>query len=324
MLILEKKSGAVVAINRSLAKTFGTPEGLDLSLALASVIRTGSDQAAARGVLEQKIRNAVMEERESFIQSIADTTGTASEYLIRPRLMNLSGREYYLLSLSKVAGTAETELLIEEALAEKEVLLREVHHRVKNNLQVISSLINLQAQFVDDPLVIGYLTDSQNRVRALGYVYEHLYRTKELGLIDFSEYTTRITQSLLREYSETAKNVSVEYDVQNAKLNPDTSVPLGLLLNELVSNALRHAFPDEREGTIKISMHPDGKGRFILVVADDGVGIPSSVDIGKTRSLGLLLVSSLVSQLDGAVDLKRTNGTTFTILFKPLQYRERS
>lgn len=323
MLIMEKKTGSVVAINRALAKTLGSPEGLDLSLSLQTVIRGAVGVASQRGALEQKIKNTVIEERDGFYQILSDASGNTIEYRIRPRQFNLTGRDYYLLVFSQASGKMDTELLIEEAIAEKEVLLREVHHRVKNNLQVISSLMHLQTQFVNDPKILGYMTDSQNRVRALGYVYEHLYRSKEIGMIDFSEYTARITQSLMREYSQSSQRIHIQCDVHNVTLNPDTSVPLGLLLNELISNALRHAFPGNREGNIVVSMHPHNAGYYSLVVRDDGVGIPGHIDIRKTQSLGLLLVSSLVSQLDGTIELKRDQGTEFTIQFRPLQYKER-
>ncbi len=323
MLVLEKRTGTVVAINSSLSKILGCRSGLDLSLPLSAVLQTGASSQTSRGVFEQKIRNAVMEERDGFTQMLRDASGISAEYLIRPRAINLDYREYILLSISKVSDMSSSNLLMEEALAEKEVLLREVHHRVKNNLQVISSLLQLQSQFVSDPKILGYMTDSQNRVRALAYIYEHLYRSKELGMIDFSEYTTRITQSLRREYGANAQNVAVQFDIHDVVLNPDTSVPLGLLLNELVSNAFRHAFPDEREGTIMISMHPNENGSYTLAIRDDGIGMPKGIRIEKIQSLGLLLVSSLVTQLDGTLELKTGKGTEFRIVFNPLKYKER-
>lgn len=323
MLVFEKRTGSVIAINASLSKLLGCRSGLDMSIPLVSVLQTGADSQQSRGIFEQKIRNAVMEERDSFTQLLRDASGVSAEYLIQPRPFALDFREYILISVSRVSDTVSSRLLVEEALAEKEVLLREVHHRVKNNLQVISSLLQLQSQFVDDPKILGYMTDSQNRVRALAYVYEHLYRSKELGRIDFSEYTTRITQSLRREYGSHAKNVQVIFDIRDVVLNPDTSVPLGLLLNELVSNAFRHAFPDEREGQITIVMHPLGDGGYSLMVSDDGIGMPAGIAIDKIQSLGLLLVSSLVTQLDGAIELKQDHGTEFNIRFYPLNYKER-
>lgn len=323
MLVFEKRTGSVIAINSSLSKLLGCRNGLDMSVPLASVLQTGADSQQSRGVFEQKIRNAVMEERDGFTQLLRDASGVSAEFLIQPRPFTLDFREYILINVSRVSDSVSSRLLVEEALAEKEVLLREVHHRVKNNLQVISSLLQLQSQFVDDPKILGYMTDSQNRVRALAYVYEHLYRSKELGRIDFSEYTARITQSLRREYGANSKNVQVTFDIQDVVLNPDTSVPLGLLLNELVSNAFRHAFPDEREGKIAIAMHPLGDGGYSLIVSDDGIGMPAGIAINKIKSLGLLLVSSLVTQLDGTVELKQDHGTEFNIRFYPLNYKER-
>jgi two-component sensor histidine kinase len=316
MLLIE--SGSVIAINRVLSEMLGSSEGTDLRIPLHEFFISSRSEE-----LEQKVRDTIREERNGFIQQIPDRSGEPIDLLLRPRKFCLDGKEYILILVSEASETAKNNLRMEDALAEKEVLLREVHHRVKNNLQVISSLLNLQSQFVDDQRIVGYMTDSQNRVRALGYVYEHLYRSKEVGRIDFSEYITRITQSLLREYSSFAQRVHMKYDVRNVTLNPDTAIPLGLLINELISNALRHAFPDGREGSIWISMFQNADLSYSLIVGDDGVGLPQDLDFEKVESLGLLLVSSLVSQLDGIIELRRDHGTEFKITFKALHYKER-
>ncbi|MDO8842452.1 sensor histidine kinase [Methanocalculus sp.] len=323
MLLIEKGKGSIIAMNKSLSEILGSPEGVDLSLPIHEVFPISDESSSLCVLLEQKVYDTIVEERDGFILQIPDTSGCSTNLLLRPRQFCLNGRDYILIMVSKASGEVEANLRMKDALAEKEVLLREVHHRVKNNLQVISSLLNLQSQFVDDSRIVGYMTDSQNRVRALGYVYEHLYRSKEVGRIDFSEYTTRITQSLLREYSSFAQRVHIKYDVRDVTLNPDTSIPLGLLLNELISNALRHAFPNGREGAINISMRPNDDRSYTLIISDDGVGLPPDMEFDRVESLGLLLVSSLVSQLDGTIELKRDRGTEFKITFKALQYKER-
>ena len=323
MLIMKRQGEEVVALNREFASITGAKEGVGLHIPLSSLLTISGDPSSTNGMLAQRIRNGIMVGREGLIQQFSGLANGEDELLLQPRQITLQGEEYILISVSGVSGTKETEMRLKDALEEKEVLLREVHHRVKNNLQVISSLLHLQAQFVNDPKIFGYMTDSQNRVRALGYVYEHLYRAKDVGRIDFSEYTTRITQSLLREYSSFAKRVCVKYEVPAINLNPDTSIPLGLILNELVSNALRHAFPDEREGSIWIMLSANDDASYTLIIGDDGIGLPSGLDFDQTDSLGLLLVSSLVSQLDGTIALKRDQGTEFKISFQALQYKER-
>jgi len=323
MFIMKRQGDEVVALNRELASITGVDEGVGLHIPLSSLLQISGDHASTNGMLAQRIRNSVMVGREGLIQQFSGLANGEDELLLQPRQITLQGEEYILISVSGVSGTKETEMRLKDALAEKEVLLREVHHRVKNNLQVISSLLHLQAQFVHDPTVLGYMTDSQNRVRALGYVYEHLYRSRDIGKIDFAEYTTRITQSLLREYSSFAKRVCIRYEVPPIHLNPDTSIPLGLILNELISNALRHAFPDGREGAIWIMLSANDDAGYSLIIGDDGIGLPEGFDLDQSDSLGLMLVSSLVSQLDGTVALKRDHGTEFKINFQALQYKER-
>ncbi|GEM_PF-4447589 len=323
MLIMKRQGDEVVALNRKLASITGVGEGVGLQIPLSSLLVIPGDPSSTNGMLAQRIRNGVIEGRKELIQKVCLPSGEEVELLLEPRQLLQNGEEHILISISDLPGQMETEVRLRDALAEKEVLLREVHHRVKNNLQVISSLLHLQAQFVQDPTVFGYMTDSQNRVRALGYVYEHLYRSKDIGKIDFAEYTTRITQSLLREYSSYAKRVCVRYEVPPIHLNPDTSIPLGLILNELISNALRHAFPDEREGSIRILLSSNDDRSYTLIIGDDGIGLPDGVDLETSDSLGLLLVASLVSQLDGEVVLQRDHGTEFKINFQALQYKER-
>jgi two-component sensor histidine kinase len=202
-----------------------------------------------------------------------------------------------------------------ERAEEKEVLLQEIHHRVKNNLQVISSLLHLQSGYVDDKRVQRALIESQERVRSMALVHEKLYRSPDLSRIDFGDYVRDLVDHLLQTYYTVTGKVALVVDVEDIALGIDQAISCGLILNELVSNALQHAFPDGRGGEVRVAMHPDSR-RLRLVVSDNGIGLPEDMDIKQAKSLGLQLVSALVQQLEATLRIGRRNGTTFSILLR--------
>lgn len=203
---------------------------------------------------------------------------------------------------------------IKAALKEKEILLREIHHRVKNNLQVISSLIKLQSKSIEDETIREKLKESQNRVKSMAIIHERLYESVNLAGIDFKGYTKHLAQDLFRSYG-TGPNIKIKTDIDSVFLNIDKAVPLGLILNELISNSLKHAFPDGRKGEIRILLHQDNGGNYSLIVSDNGAGLPSHMDFRNTKSLGLQLVNALTKQLKGNIELDSSNGTQFSITF---------
>jgi len=201
------------------------------------------------------------------------------------------------------------------ALREKEILVREVHHRVKNNLQVITSLLNLQAQSVKDPRALQVIEDSKNRVRSMAMVHEQLYRSDDLSRVDFGAYTRRLVASLFSAYGVQSSRVRLRLEVPEVALGVDTVVCCGLILHELVSNALKHAFPGDRQGELAISLQPAGPGKWRLVVADTGVGLSPWMDPVRAQSLGLRLVRILAQQLDASLRWESGPGTRFEIEF---------
>ncbi len=208
---------------------------------------------------------------------------------------------------------AEEELLI--SLKEKEILLKEIHHRVKNNMQVISSLLNLQSSFVTDPQTLAALTDSQNRVKSMALIHEKLYQSKNLAREDFAEYTRSLTSYLFDSYCIDPERIAMDVQIRGVELGIDTGISCGLIVNELVSNALKHAFPHGRKGLVSVSLERVN-GNFVLRVSDDGVGFPEHIDFRNTESLGLQLVNTLTEQLEGKIELiTNGGGTTFTISF---------
>ncbi len=204
------------------------------------------------------------------------------------------------------------------ALQEKEVLLKEIHHRVKNNLQIITSLLNLQASRVNSDTVLNHLRDSQNRIRAIALIHEKLYQSDDLAHVDFAEYIKTILDELMKIYSSGVRRIACEISVTCGVLALDKAIPCGLLVNEVVANSLKHAFPPEFCGNpeIRVSMREVDKGRIRLEIADNGVGIPASLNIDEIETLGLLLVKILTrDQLRGALAVERCEGTLVRIEF---------
>ena len=204
---------------------------------------------------------------------------------------------------------------IKASLNEKEVLLKEIHHRVKNNLQVISSLLNLQSRNLDDERARDILKESRNRVRSMALIHELLYQSEDLTRIPFGVYIRKLTNDLYRTYQVDSDHVTVNITAGDLMVGIDTAIPCGLIINELVSNSLKHAFPAGAPGEIVISLEVDKEENFILKVSDNGVGIPDGLDLRNAESLGMQLVSSLVDQLGASFEIDGSRGTRFTINF---------
>ena len=198
---------------------------------------------------------------------------------------------------------------------EKEVLLQEIHHRVKNNLQIITSLLRMQSRAVQDPAFSEALRDCQNRVASMALIHDKLYRARDLARVSFAEYVRDLTNNILTSYALPARSVRVRLDIDDLSLSLDCAVPCGLILNELMSNCLKHAFPVGHSGTVYVGLHAEGEEELCLVVRDDGVGVPADVDLGRTSSLGWRLIRALVEQLGGVVQCQTAGGTSVEIRF---------
>jgi len=204
---------------------------------------------------------------------------------------------------------------VSTSLKEKEVILKEIHHRVKNNLQIISSLLNLQSRHIGDEGIREVFRESQDRVHSLALVHEKLYDSRELARIDAASYVRSLASNLFHSYGVNPDRIRFAVDVTQVELGIDSAVPCGLVLNELVSNALKHAFPDDREGRLVVELRREDGGRMRLRVSDDGIGLPKDLDFRRAESLGLQLVNILVSQLDGSIEVTAGDGTTVEVTF---------
>lgn len=212
---------------------------------------------------------------------------------------------------------------IRSTLKEKEVLLREVHHRVKNNMQIISSLLNLQAKHLKDKEDLFLFKETQNRIRSMALVHEKLYQSKNLSRIDFAEYIRSLVTYLWQFFVIDSETIQLHTDLEEVHFDINTAIPCGLIVNELVSNALEHAFPAGRKGDLEIKLERTGGGRFMMIVRDSGIGFPAHLDFRKTETLGMQIVTMLVEQLEGTIELESGQGTEFKILFEELKYKPR-
>lgn len=229
--------------------------------------------------------------------------------------------KYFLVISTNITEQKMAQKELEESLQEKDVLLREIHHRVKNNMQIISSLLNLQIQHVDGEESVNVLKESQGRVKSMAMIHEKLYQSPSFTNIQFKNYVEKLVSDIFYSYGIKDGNIKPILEIQDLNIGIDTAIPLGLIINELVTNSVKYAFP-EGEGAINIELKSKS-GELELIVSDNGIGLPISLDIENTKTLGLQLVNSLTHQIDGKIVIQRTQGTEFRIKFNELVYRDR-
>jgi two-component sensor histidine kinase/predicted transcriptional regulator len=228
--------------------------------------------------------------------------------------------ELYQQAQSELAERERAQTQLKSSLREKEALLKEIHHRVKNNLQIISSVLRLQSDFVRDSQVMALFNDSQNRIRSMALIHEKLYQSRDLLHIGMDEYIRDLTSNLLASYAARQQQITLAIQASSIWLNIDTAIPCGLIINELVSNALKHAFPKAScsDRKVWVEMTQTHAHRFTLTVGDNGIGLPSGMDFRNTESLGLELVCIFTEQLEGTIELTAQTGTQFTIAFQAI------
>ena len=210
---------------------------------------------------------------------------------------------------------ANRENALQGALEEKEILLREVHHRVKNNMQVIASLLHLQAGRAHNEVAQGILRDSQLRVKSMAIAHEVLYRSRNFARLNLPEYISRLIASVQQMFTTGTSRIRVQTQIEDLPASMDQAIPLGLIINELVTNALKYAFPDGRSGTLMVSLSRRGENETALLISDDGIGLPDDLDWRRTDTLGLVLVSDLCRQIRGTVSLDNSRGVSWAIVF---------
>lgn len=235
--------------------------------------------------------------------------------------VKIPGTKKTLVSLLDMTEQRKAEEQLKNSLNEKEMLLKEIHHRVKNNLMVISSLLSLQSRYIKNKEDLELFEKSQSRAKSMALIHERLYQSEDLKRIDFGDYIRKLAVDMFNTYISNPGEIKLEINAENAMIDINTAIPLGLILNELLSNSMKYAFPDGRNGTVTVNFSKKDI-LFNLTVKDDGIGFPSDVNYKNTDSLGLQLINSLTGQIDGQIILNTSNGTSFTIIFEDEEYRK--
>lgn len=217
---------------------------------------------------------------------------------------------------AEITSRKRAEHQIKVSLQEKEVLLKEIHHRVKNNLQIISSLLNIQSEYIQEKEVLEMFKVSQNRIASMALIHEKLYQSKDLARIEFGEYIRDLVANLFVSYETKSYTVAIKINIDDIFLSIDAAIPCGLIINELVLNSLKHAFPVGSSGDILINFYSENEKFFTLIVSDNGIGLPQNFDFKNTGSLGLQLVDDLINQLSGTIEINRSSGVEFKIKFQ--------
>jgi two-component system CheB/CheR fusion protein len=224
-----------------------------------------------------------------------------------------------LLAISDITDRRQAEIQIHDSLTEKEVLLREIHHRVKNNLQIVSSLLSLQSNRIVDPQASEILQNSQNRVQAMALIHEILYQSPNLAALNFADYVQTLVTNLFTSYNVNRSQISLQVNVPvGVTIDVDRAVLCGLIINELVTNALKHGFEGDRHGELRIDLVSSGEQLLTLSVANNGQELGADFDVRQVRSMGLNLVMSLVKQIKGDLVVKTGAMTSFEITFPRL------
>jgi len=224
---------------------------------------------------------------------------------------------------AELSDRKQAEANLKISLKEKEILLKEIHHRVKNNLCVVASLLELQSNTVADPQLAQMFEESQNRLYSMALIHEKLYRSTNLAQINFGEYLEDLVTNLFHSYNISDNRILLQVIAEPISLNLETATPCGLIANELVSNTLKHAFPDGANGTVSVECYQTGDGKIHLFVKDNGIGFPQNLDFRKTNSMGFQVVCTLTEQLEGSIELSRQTGTAFHLIFNELKYYHR-
>ncbi|MDP1552496.1 MAG: PAS domain S-box protein [Methanobacteriaceae archaeon] len=241
---------------------------------------------------------------------------------ISSHIFKLKGEPVILAVTRDITQRKKSEQELKSSLKEKEALLREVHHRVNNNLQIITSLLNLQSSKLEDGKSRDILMTSQSRIKSMAMIHDKLYKSQDLDSINIKNYLKEYISDIFSLYEVDRNIINYQMDVEDLNLGIDTAIPLGLVINELLINIIKYAFPKGQKGNINIEFNLKDN-IYTLIISDDGVGLPDNINPNNTETLGLQMANSLISQLEGTMEFSKDNGTKFKIIFKELKYKKR-
>ncbi len=308
-IVMADHKGGALRINQEFTKLFGYTQEETIGKTMDELIVPKKLRQSATLITEKVAKG----EKTAFeaIRCRKDGQMIAVSVLASPIIVG--GKQIGTYGIYRnITERKMAEDQIKASLKEKEILLQEVHHRVKNNMQIISSLLNLQSSHIKDKESLGLFKSSQNRVKSMALIHERLYQSKDFTRIDVADYVQNLTNHLFITYGISKEAIRLKINIKDIFLDINTAIPCGLIINELVSNSLKHAFPNGKKGEIQISMRPLSKSEMELVVGDNGVGMPEDANLRNTKSLGLYLVSMLAEdQLHGKIKLDKTGGTAY-------------
>ncbi len=315
LIFINNEEGQILDANPMAVKLLGytRPELMSMTIQQIDSLEDRLDTA-------DRIARLIQEGHLTFQTALQRKDGSLIQIDVNARRIVWDGKPAFLSICRDITERREIERALQASLAEKTVLLREIHHRVKNNLQIIISLLNLQSGQSQKGDMLDILANTRNRVRSMALIHENLYRSENLAYLNLTNYLEDLCANLLRSAGPVRAGVRIESQVENKSISIglNQAVPFGLLINELVTNALKHAFPGERTGIIRVTIQSPAREKVLLTVTDDGVGLPAALDPHHTESLGLQLVYLLTDQLHGTVNFERGQGTTVQILFPNL------
>lgn len=321
IFLLKIPSGKFADVNRSASKRLGYPHREMLEMSVEDLVAK-DELEEIQQIFNELVDNRESTDRKTFRSVFNRIDNDTIPVEIGANVVNFGESLYIVMVVRDITERKEAEDKIRASLEEKKVLLREIHHRVKNNMQIISSLLNLQTRYITDDQVVDILKESQNRVKSMAMIHEKLYQSRGLARIGFRDYIKHLVTYLFQSYVVDIDRIKIDTEVDDIFLDIDTAIPCGLIINELVTNSLKHAFPNNMEGNINIQLKKIDD-RYILKVVDNGIGFPENLDFRRTETLGLQLINNLVMQLDGTAELINNGGTEFKILFKEMKYPDR-
>ena len=312
MFLHDAETYAILDVNETMLEKYECT----YEQALGSNIGDLSYGECTQEIAEHYLEKARTEGPQSFEWHSQTLTGKIFWAEINLRLAMIHGKAHFLVTSRNVTERREMEEALRAAVHEQEVLTREVHHRVKNNMQVINSILNLQAEYTKDPVLTEILKESQNRVRSMALIHEKLFKSKSMAEVEFDNYLKSLIREVINFYSEYAAKIKFIESIDPMYMEITKAIPSGLIINELITNSLKYAFPDNREGTIWVTLSSPKSGFAKIEVRDDGLGLPPELDFETTQTMGLRIVRILTEQLNGKMDIDTAAGTSFTLTFE--------
>lgn len=313
------KNGRIIYTNEAACRTSGYTQTELLSFSIKDLISDAPDYK------KQSEIHSMDTIDPAFIETFQHRKdGSTFPVEVTANYLKYNQENYIFAFVKDISENKQAEEQIKASLREKEVLLKEVHHRVKNNMQVITSLLMLQSDQIEDKLYADMFRESRDRIKSMALVHEIIYGKKSFAKVDFKDYVKNLVDSLFRSYGVAKDRIALKIDIENVTLAVESAIPCGLIVNELVSNSLKYAFPGNRAGEISVAIHSINSDELVLEISDNGIGIPEELDIRNTGTVGLHLVTLLSEeQLEGEIELNRESGTIFHIKFERRIYKNR-